>query len=346
MAATMKVSMFIVTISLVLFAISIYFIIKEITIKTFTRSTSAVEKLIINTDAGADDAMAILLTLQSESDGFKVLAITCSYGNTYLDNVVNNVLKTLTIANRTDIPVYIGADRPLIQVYRPSMYFGSDGFGDFNFSKEITAERNDSKHAAIALIDLVKQHPGEITLLSLAPLTNIATTMTLEPEFFKYLKNHVILGGSVFGIGNVLPNIEFNFYQDPESNYITLNRTKTSVLLPWDTCVHSSISLGWRNNVLGKVNSTIMNFLNEAERLSLAKVESWISSDTMAAAVLLRPEIATRTIVTNVDPVLDGTARGSVLADFTNLTGRPENTRIILSFDVTAFKELLLNKLS
>lgn len=85
---------------------------------------------------------------------------------------------------------------------------------------------------------------GEITLLSIGPLTNVAIATTLDPSFLNNLKKHIILGSSTSGIGNVLPNVEFNFYQDPESNYITLVRTnKTSTLFPWETARNSYIPL-------------------------------------------------------------------------------------------------------
>ena len=311
------------------------------------RSVYAAEKVIIDTDAGSDDATAILLTLKSEFKGFKVIAITCTYGNAYLHNVVENVLKVLTVANRSDIPVYEGADKALLQRYIFSDgYFGSDGFGDFNFTEKITAKVDKSKHAAVALVDLVKKHPGEITLLSLGPLTNAAVAISLYPSFLKCLKNHVILGSSVAGVGNSAPNAEFNFYQDPESNYIVLNHTKLSVLYPWETVLSSNISTDWRVNVLGKVNSTIVRFLNEAERISIPQSTTWKPSDAMAAAVMIWPEFITRSIKTNVDAVYTGMARGSVLVDYTNLTGRPKNTEIVQAFNVTAFKDLLLELFS
>ncbi|OAD58555.1 Pyrimidine-specific ribonucleoside hydrolase RihA [Eufriesea mexicana] len=307
------------------------------------RSTNALEKVIIDTDAGADDAVAIFLTLKSIDN---VLAITCSYGNTYVENVAINVLKILTIANRSDIPVYKGAQKPLINEYKPDSIFGSDGLGDFDFTEKIMAKVDESKHAAVALIDLVKKYPNEVTLLSIGPSTNVAIATALEPSFSKYLKNHIILGSSVCGVGNVLPNIEFNFYQDPESNYIILNKTITSVLFPWETVVDSYISMDWRKNVLGKMNSTIMSFLNKAEQKSLSNTNSWSVSDAMAAAVMLWPELAIKSIVTNVSPVIDGFTRGSVVVDYTNLTSKPKNARIILSFNTTAFQQLLLIKFS
>lgn len=309
------------------------------------RSTDAVEKAIIDTDAGADDAFAILLTLKSER--FQVLAITCTYGNTYVDNVVDNVLKTLTIANRDDIPIYKGAQRAFIKEYKPTKYFGADGFGDFNFSEAITAHVDESKHAALALLSLAKTHPGQITLLCLGPLTNVATAMALDPLFVTYLKKLVILGSSVSGVGNVSPNVEFNFHQDPESNSIVLNRSNaTAILFPWETAKSSGISMDWRTNVLGKLNSTIMNFLNKAERVSLEDSTEWISSDAMAAAAMIWPNTIEASITTNVSPVIDGMARGSILVDYKHSTGKPNNAVIIEKFNVTVFQNALLKLLS
>ncbi|XP_076180600.1 uncharacterized protein LOC143153381 isoform X2 [Ptiloglossa arizonensis] len=310
------------------------------------RSVNTWPKVIIDTDAGADDAVAILLTLKSESRGFKVIAITCSYGNTYLDNVVENVLKILTVANRSDISVYKGAQKALLNEYKPSNFFGFDGLGDFNFTEKIIAKLDKSKHAAVALVDLVNQYPGEITLLSLGPSTNVATAITLDPLFLKHLKGHVILGSSVSNIGNVLPNVEFNFHQDPESNYIILNHTTTSILLPWETVTNSYISVDWRKETLGKKNSTIMNFLNKAEQKSLPHSTSWFSADAMAAAIMIWPEFIKTFTITNVIPVVDGMARGSVLVDYTNLTDRPKNVKIVQIFNTTAYKEMLLKAFS
>lgn len=102
----------------------------------------------------------------------------------------------------------------------------------------------------------------------------------------------------------------------------------------------------WRINVLGKINSSIVNFLNKAERKSLTKSTSWGISDGMAAAIMLQPQLVTRSIVTNVSPVIDGLARGSILVDYTNLTGRPKNVKIIQAIDTDGFQQLLLDKFS
>ncbi|XP_076631399.1 uncharacterized protein LOC143346799 [Colletes latitarsis] len=310
------------------------------------RSNNVKQKVIIDTDAGADDAAAILLTLKSKPKEFEVIAITCSYGNTYVGNVVENVLKILTVANRSDIPVYKGAQKALLKEYKPSNYFGSDGLGDFNFTEKITAKLDKTKHAAVALVDLVNQYPAQIIILSIGPSTNIATAIALDPLFLKHLKSHIILGSSVSGIGNISPNVEFNFYQDPESNYIVLNNNKISTLLSWETVINNNVPLDWRINTLGKINSTIVNFLNNADRKTISKHNEWSPADAMAAAVMIWPELIKTFTITNVSPVIDGMARGSVLVDYINSTGKPKNVKIVQTFNTTAFQELLLEAFS
>lgn len=98
--------------------------------------------------------------------------------------------------------------------------------------------------------------------------------------------------------------------------------------------------------MLGKINSPIVHFLNRAERISSSRTRSWNVADAMAAAAMLWPELITKSIVTNVSPVIDGLARGSILVDYTNLTGRQNNTKLVQSFNTTAFQELLLKKFS
>ncbi|KAK2589328.1 hypothetical protein KPH14_007876 [Odynerus spinipes] len=314
-----------------------------------TRYAVAHEKVIIDTDAGADDALGILLALAHEksttNEDFKILAITCVYGNTYLNNVEQNVLKTLTIAGRSDVPVYSGNHKPLVYNFTASDYFGKDGLGDFEFDKQIIGTINRTKHASLAIIDLVKQYPGEVTIICLGPVTNIATAIILEPNFLKYVKNIFIMGGSVNGIGNQKPSVEYNFSMDPESNFIVLNSTTQtpSTLLPWETCSTGAISLEWRNNVFGKLNSSTVTFLNKAESISLNKESAWHPADVITVATMIWPDIILQSTVKNVYPVVDGIARGSVLVDYTESTGRTKNAKIVQEYNVEKFQDILLH---
>lgn len=97
---------------------------------------------------------------------------------------------------------------------------------------------------------------------------------------------------------------------------------------------------------MGKINSTIINFLNKVERINLSNSNSWYASDAMAAATMLWPQLIIKSIETNVQPVIDGLARGSILVDYTNLTKKSKNARIIQSFDTATFQQFLLEKFS
>ncbi|KAL5239765.1 hypothetical protein ACI65C_007175 [Semiaphis heraclei] len=330
------------------------------------------DQLVIDTDAGADDAMAILLTISmyaNSNTNFEIVAITCTYGNTHLTNVEKNVLKTLTIAKelkmtsgcrRTslrrcispersarNIPVYSGASKPLTGNHTSDNFFGNDGFGDFDFKQKIIGDIDRSKHAAVALIDLANKYPGELSILILGPTTNVALAISLDPTFVDKVKRFYVIGGSVHGNGNRSPGVEFNFGADPESNSILFNSTKenVSLLLPWDTIVSTNISLSWRKEVLGKIDSKIIKFLNDAES-KMMEFPNWAGSDPLIAAAMLFPKLIKKSIVTNMTPVTQGEARGGTLVDYSGLTHKPNNVKIIQDIDVEEFKKMLLQYLS
>ncbi|XP_043487407.1 probable uridine nucleosidase 2 [Polistes fuscatus] len=311
------------------------------------RYVAARHSVIIDTDPGSDDALAILLALaheKSSNGDFKVLAITCTYGNTYLENVEINVLKILEIANRSDIPVYSGSKKSLMYNFTSTNFFGKDGLGDFKFDKNITGKINRTKHASMAIIDMVKQYPDEITIICLGPLTNLATAIIMEPNLQDYVRNIFIMGGSVAGVGNSMPNVEFNFFNDPESNFIAINSTTRTpaVLLPWEVCVDHEISLDWRKNVFGKLNSTMVDFFNKAERIAIQSMSKWCPTDAIAMAAVIWPGFIIKSTLKNVYPVVDGTARGSILVDYIESTGRLKNTKIIQEYNISMFQHRLL----
>lgn len=132
----------------------------------------------------------------------------------------------------------------MLSNYTADNYFGEDGFGDFEFRDEILSEVDRSIHAAVALVKLARNYPGELSVIALGPLTNIAIAMTLDPEFAKNVKRFFIMGGSVSGVGNKSPGVEFNFGADPESNHVVISTSKSAphLLLPWETIFGSNIT--------------------------------------------------------------------------------------------------------
>lgn len=170
-------------------------------------------RVIIDTDPGTDDALAIFLALRSPE--LKVEALTPVAGNVPLELTLPNALRLLEIAGRPDIPVAAGADRPLTRKLITASYaHGENGLGGVEFPapkiKPIAGT------AAQLIRRLVRQSPGEIHLIAIGPLTNLALAFHQDPELPKLIPSLTIMGGSVSG-GNVTPSAEFNIYVDPEA---------------------------------------------------------------------------------------------------------------------------------
>ncbi|MGZ4765979.1 MAG: nucleoside hydrolase [Ilumatobacteraceae bacterium] len=172
-------------------------------------------KILIDTDPGIDDAMAIFFALASPE--LDVVGLTSVFGNAHTSVCTTNALKLLEIADRAHIPVAKGVDRPLAMDYRGPVPFvrGTDGQGDLYLSPPTTkAHPIDAAHF---IIQSVMAAPGEITLVALGPLTNLAVAMLIEPTFTSHLAGIVLMGGNAFCGGNASPAAEANILNDPEA---------------------------------------------------------------------------------------------------------------------------------
>jgi inosine-uridine nucleoside N-ribohydrolase len=172
-------------------------------------------KILIDTDPGIDDAMAIFYALASPE--LDVIGLTSIFGNAHTSVCTTNALKLLEIAERTDIPVAKGVDAPLAMAYRGPVEFvhGTDGQGDVFLSPPTTSAG--SVDAVRFIIQSAMGAPGQITLVALGPLTNIATAMQIEPTLTTHLHEIVLMGGNAFCGGNASPAAEANILNDPEA---------------------------------------------------------------------------------------------------------------------------------
>ena len=170
-------------------------------------------RVIIDTDPGVDDALALLLAMRSPE--LEIEAITVVAGNVPLELTLPNALRMVEIAGRTDIPVAAGAKAPLIRRLVTAAYaHGENGLGGAVFPEpKIKAV---SQPAAQFIQQLARKYPGEITLITIGPLTNVATALNSDPELAAMVKRLVMMGGSLSG-GNITPAAEFNVYVDPEA---------------------------------------------------------------------------------------------------------------------------------
>ena len=181
--------------------------------------SSKVQRVIIDTDPGVDDSIAIFLALRSPE--LKVEAITPVCGNVPLELTLPNALRLVEIAGRTDIPVAPGASHPLTRrLVTAKSAHGNNGMAGVDFPAPSTKPSRESANEIISRI--VRETPGEITIVALGPLTNIATVLRADPEIAEMIRGIAIMGGSLSG-GNISPSAEFNFYVDPEAARIVFD---------------------------------------------------------------------------------------------------------------------------
>ena len=177
------------------------------------------QRIILDTDPGVDDAMAIFLALRSPE--LKVEAITPVSGNVPLSMTLPNALRLIEIANRADVPVAAGAATPLVRRLITAKYVhGNNGLGGVEFPEPKLQPVAAS--AAELIRRIVRANPGEITIVAVGPLTNIATVLKEDPSLATLIKGIVVMGGSLSG-GNITPSAEFNFYVDPEAARIVFD---------------------------------------------------------------------------------------------------------------------------
>jgi purine nucleosidase len=301
------------------------------------------QSLIIDTDTGIDDAIALLMALASPHH--RVAAITAVAGNVPLDHVVRNIRIVLDAAGSPPTPVFPGADRHLVgEGVHARHVHGEDGLGDAGFRP--STRPLEKEHAALALIRLARESPGVHTLVTLGPLTNIALAIALAPDLPTLFARIVTMGGAVHGRGNITPAAEFNVYADPEAAAIVFERTPELTLLPWETVMETPVPWDQWESVLdaGPLGQKFIQPMtaNLAQwNRTTRGYDGFPLADPLAMAVALDEEYATKTRMASVQVETGGRlARG-----LTHASGRraerTENTRIVEALDRKAFLTLL-----
>ncbi|XP_031573606.1 inosine-uridine preferring nucleoside hydrolase-like [Actinia tenebrosa] len=305
------------------------------------------KKLIIDCDAGIDDAQAIILALSLDVE---VLAITCVAGNIGVDQVVKNVLKVLDTCGRTDIPVYKGADRPLLgQAFELPNYHGKDGLGDATDAKGPDMDLVKSTHAVAAILNLVNENPGEVTIAALAPLTNLALACRMDDDFSKKIKAIELMGGNKHGIGNHFISAEFNFGADPEAAFVVLDQFECPInIISWEFCLENPIEWEFFNNYIG-LPTPKSRFL-KAISTKIADYEAggpWLTCDPFAVAVALCPDIVLEDKMVHATIELSGkVTKGMMVIDWRGKLEKKHNVRLIEKVNLDRFKALLLRSVS
>ncbi|XP_026726451.1 probable uridine nucleosidase 1 isoform X2 [Trichoplusia ni] len=302
------------------------------------------QKMVIDHDGGADDAYAIAMAFQYETFfyGPNVVAITTSYGNVNLTQAIINSGRILSLVDRNDVPVYSGASQCLIQGIESDYYFGYDGLGDFLESMEpVQVEK---EHAAIALIELSKKYKGELVVVALGPLTNIALAIRLDPMFISRLAHLYVGGGHLFSKDH--PGPEFNAEMDVEAYYIVADGAVADIVtfVPFSQVYKSlTITKEWRTDVFGSIQTPLVQTLTSFERVSLPSSESWTLLDPVVSAIALDNSIVTDFKLSKNSISTCGENRG-VNTNYFNHT--EPNSRIVYKADLQKYKDFLLTVFS
>ena len=303
--------------------------------------------IILDTDPGIDDSLAILLALASPEivlDGISTI-----HGNASTTQVTTNALSVLELAKASHIPVYRGCDLPLVQpsLLAPETH-GEQGMGYAKLSAP--QSKPQVQKGCDFLIEKIISSPGEITLVCIGPLTNIALAIRQEPRIVENIKEVFIMGGAIRHEGNTTPLAEFNTYVDPHAAHIVFHSGMPITLTPLDVTYQCVLTNQDVERLL-KIDSPITKFISDATRFYMEfhdeyqKIDGCVINDPLTLVLTFMPEICDyQDLYVDVD-LSGGVSMGSAFADFYHMTKKPPNMKVALGVKPREFMELFLERM-
>ena len=307
----------------------------------------APKRILIDTDPGIDDSLAILLALASPE--VQLEGLTTVHGNCSVEQGTINALSVLELARASHIPVARGCHLPLVQpsLLAPETH-GDTGLGYAKLPAPSIAPA--SQHAVDFLIDKLLSAPGEYTLVAVAPLTNIAIAMRKEPRIIPAIKEMVIMGAAIRHQGNTTPLAEFNVYVDPHASHIVYHSGVPMTLVPLDV-TYQCILTPTDVLRLKQITSPLPGFIADMTRFYMEfhdayqKIDGCVINDPLALALTFAPELCDyENHYVDVD-VQGGVSMGKTFADFYQMSGKPANMRVALGVRGRDFIELFLERM-
>lgn len=299
-------------------------------------------KIIIDTDPGHDDAMAIMLAVKSNL--FDILAITTVCGNSTIVNTTRNARYILELLGRTDIPIYSGAAKPLKRPLIQAQVHGKSGLEGIDPTNKPFLTNN----AVDQILELVKKFPNEITLVTLGPLTNIAKALLKDPETMSKVKEITIMGGAIKVPGNKNRVAEFNIFVDPEAAGIVFNFPIPKTIVPLDACNHVRLSLNDFKTIKNTTLKTVLLKMVKPYINNIAKnegVRAALMYDPLTVYYLINPSSA-KTYKCNVAIETKGElTRGMTVADLRQKPEAKNNVTVVEYINATDFKNYFLETL-
>ena len=301
-------------------------------------------RFLIDTDTASDDAVALVLALKHP--GVHVEAITVVAGNVPVDQGVQNALHTVELTGAV-VPVYRGMAAPIRRPFHSARHVhGSDGMGDINLP--LYGRTPASEHATDVILETINRYPGEITLVTLGPLTNVAMALLREPALATMVHKCVIMGGTGQGYGNVTPVAEYNIWVDPDAARIVFESGMRITMVGWDVSyTYATFGPDEAARLLA-VGTPLAAFCVEIQAaltkfaMETSGLEGFDLPDPITMAIALEPEIATATKRLFVAVETEGDwSRGQTVVDHLGVTGQEPNVEVVFEALRERFLELL-----
>jgi len=305
-------------------------------------------KFFIDTDTATDDAVALIMALRNPE--IEVVGISIVAGNCPEPSATQNALYTRELVG-SSVPIHVGADKPMTRPLQTAQHVhGVDGMGDIGLP--LKGRKPDSNKGVQAQIDAIVNNPGEIELVTLGPLTNLALAIQLEPKIVKLVKRVVVMGGTAVLPGNITPLAEFNFWVDPEAAHIVANSGIYFEMAGWDISVAHAViedDLAAELRKLGPLGEFAIDIQKVLREFCFTSTQltGFDLPDPIAMAIAIDPSIATKEKSLFVDVIPgDGPARGQSVVDVLNNLKKAPNCRVIYEADRERFIAMLRKSLS
>ena len=305
-------------------------------------------RFLVDTDTASDDAVAILMALRSSD--LQVDAITIVAGNVPAEMGARNAGYVVELCGK-QTPVYIGQTRPLLHEPHWAYFFhGPDGMGGMNYP----APRRppESEHGVDALIRLIRAHPGEYTLVTLGPLTNIAMALRRAPDIAEKIRQVYVMGGAACAVGNITPAAEYNIWVDPEAAQIVFHSGLPILMIGWEHCRGRAALDPADMKFVRAMDTKFAHFALDCNAHALKASVSWTHEpgltlpDPVAMAIAIDPAVCTRRSRHHVEvETSSDLTRGMTVVDELGVTNKPPNIEVCWTIDFDRWKETLYQRL-
>jgi len=301
-------------------------------------------RIFIDTDTASDDAVALMMAFKhvpAELVGISIVA-----GNVPMEQGVQNALYIRELFAATT-PIFAGAVEPLSRPLQSAQHIhGNDGMGDIGL--DVAGRKPDSGSGVQAIVDAANKYPGELELVTLGPLTNVALALQLDPGIAGKIKQCTIMGATSDGYGNVTPVSEFNIWADPEGAEVVFASEMPKTMVGWDISRKYAVISDEDADAIRAIGTAAARVAIDAQVVvrefcaGTSGVDGFDFPDPIAMAVaisdqtILASKQAAVTIVTN-----DGPTRGMAIVDDRRFTDRPLSTRVVLEADRDHFMAML-----